>query len=66
MKAIADEVTESIAHEAGVPVGSVTRETRIWHDLHLCGDDAVWKCLLDTKTSLVLTSVVCAGPAWPL
>jgi len=41
VKTIADEVTEFIAGEAGVPVGSITRGTRIWHDLHLGGDDAV-------------------------
>ena len=41
VKPIADEVVDFIAGEAGVPADSITRETRIWHDLHLCGDDAV-------------------------
>jgi hypothetical protein len=41
VKTIANEVTEFIAGEAGVPVGAITAETRLWHDLHLCGDDAV-------------------------
>jgi Protein of unknown function (DUF1493) len=37
----AEKVTEFIANEAGVPVDSITRQTRLWHDLRLGGDDAV-------------------------
>ena len=34
-------MAEFIANEAGVPVDAITRQTRLWHDLRLGGDDAV-------------------------
>ena len=36
---VADDVTNFIAREAGVPSSSVTRNTRLWHDLRIGGDD---------------------------